>query len=62
MRTLASKKKKYFSLQWQEENLVPLLKLTAISYIKNRKAAKDVLLQQCQMTYTKAGVLKIVFV
>lgn len=62
MRTLPSMKKKFFSLQGQEENLVPLQKLTAISDIKNRKAARDVSLQQCQMNYTQAGVLKMVLV
>lgn len=46
MRTLASMKKKFFSLQGQEENSVPPLKSTAIPDIKNRKAARDVSLQQ----------------
>lgn len=55
-------KKKFFSSQGQEENSVPLLKLTAISDIKNRKLARDVSLQQCQMKYTQAGVLKMALV
>lgn len=62
MRTLASMKKKFFSSQGQEENSVPLLKLTAISDIKNRKLARDVSLQQCQTKYTQAGVLKMALV
>lgn len=45
-----------------KRKLVPLLKLTAVSDIRKRKAARDVSLQQCQTNYTQAGVLRMALV